>query len=268
MRHASFVFTLLVVILTATMQAQAGHKLYVGSLSLTQGFTHADDTILPPTDLEDIALDLPNAYEGTPDAPGASLPVSFQLGVINPDPGGFANAGFFDVYYDGTATTFPSSSVFDLFVDFTHPGTTTRKKGGIKKLDVDGLVGPNTNAAIRTEAPTGLVLETLFTGNINSLQPGLAFADPEVVQGTSPDPFATSFFDILFKLEHDGSGLINPNLPLFRVTVTPIPEPSTLLLASLAGLLFCSRRRAHPLYETEVSFWHMRHRPVLFWAKA
>jgi hypothetical protein len=244
MRNTFYVSTLVVMaMLTIATQARAGNKLFVGNLPFSQGFTVTDVSTLPPTDLEDIALDLPNAYEGTPVAPGASLPASFQLGVIDPDPGGFANAGFFDVYYDGTATTFPSSSVFDLYVDFTHPGTTTRKKAGFKKLDTDGLIGPKSEAKVTTETLTGEVFETLFTGDINSVQPGLAFADPEVVQGTSPDPFATSFFDILFKVQHDGSGLINPSLPLFRVTVTPVPEPSTLLLASLAGLLFCSRRR-------------------------
>lgn len=242
MRHASFVFTLLVVILTATTQAQAGHKLYVGSLSLTQGFTRADDSILPPTDLEDLALELPSSNEGTIGSPGASLPASFQLGVIDPDPGGLADAGLFDVYYDGAAGTFPSNSVFDLFTDFTYAGTKVRKKAKTK-----GPIIVNGGGVLRTvgttETPTGLELDTFFEGEINSSQPGLTFSDADVVQGISADPFATSFFDIFIELHHDGSGAIDPSQPLFRVTVTTVPEPSTFLLVGLGGVVLCPRRR-------------------------
>jgi hypothetical protein len=66
------------------------------------------------------------------------------------------------------------------------------------------------------------------------------------VQPNPVEPNANSFFDIFTELTFDGSGTINPSLPLFTITMTaPVPEPSDFVLAAtgMAALIGYRQRR-------------------------
>ena len=162
--------------------------------------------------------------------------------LSTPDPAGFGDAGFFDVFYAGAAGDFPARSFFDVFTEITDPGTgqPAEMKNGVVKFfnEAKGF-----GMVVSGQVPGSPEYFYSLTGEINPAQSGLSFADVPVVPGGGPP---TSFFDIFTELQFDGLGTINPNLPLFEMTLTPVPEPSTFVLAALgvAALALAAYKRS------------------------
>jgi hypothetical protein len=232
----------LAVVLALTTEAQAGNRLFVGNLpfSATDGFGIFDPSTSPATEVQDVGISLNGAHVGTMQNPGSTLSASSSLGIANPGADGLGDAGFFDVFYDGLASDFPAISFFDVFLDITDPATgqpTEMKNGTVKFFNEAKGFGMVVSGQLPGEP------EYLYSlmGEINPAQVGLSFADVPVVPGG-----ASSFFDIFTELQFDGPGTIDPSIPLFRLTLTPVPEPSTLVLAiaGMAALLgvACKRR--------------------------
>jgi hypothetical protein len=211
------------------------------------------DTSSQNTPFQDVTVTLNGAQVGTLLNPVGPLSASASLGIANPGPDRVGTAATFDVFYTGPANNFPADSFFDVFTDFTQPGTTERGKGTVRDIkgdanDPTSIPGHGQSWGIDLSTQLAPGPEYLFSlaGQINSLQPGLSFNGLNVVQGTSPDPNATSFFDIFTEIRFDGSGTINPNLPLFEITMTgTTPEPSTFVLAALGvvALMAVARKR-------------------------
>lgn len=226
--------------LAFTTEAQAGKKLYVGNLpySATDGFSISDKSTLPATAVMDVKLSL-SGRTGTLQNPGSTLPTSSSLGIINPGLDGLGDAGFIDIFYDGPAGDFPAISFFDIFTEISEPnslpplyGQSSQKASGSDqfiravgfKVDISGIVAQD--------------LDMLF--EINPNQVGLSFGASSLEQ-----PTPSSFFDIFTELQFDGAGSIDPSLPLFRVTLSSVPEPSTAVLAAIgaAALMVVARKR-------------------------
>ena len=172
---------------------------------------------------------------------GVSLVVHSTTGIVNPGPDGSGTTSFFDVFYDGPANNFPTDSFFDTFVTITDPGQ------NLGRATVKQINNPN----IAVQFPGGSEVLNSLVPQVNPAQVGLSLSGLQVVQGTSPDPNANSFFDIFMDLHFDGSGTINPNLPLFEITTTATtPEPSTIVLAAMgvaAFVVVARKKRLHTL---------------------
>jgi len=224
-------------------EVRAGNRLYVGNLPSTSGFTFVDKSTDPPTALQDVSVVLQDARTGTPQNPLGTLPTATTMGIVNPDPLGLGDAAFFDVFYTGPANDFPANSFFDVFMDFTQPGTNLRARGTVRVINP---AASSIAVGLGNQFAGGPELDTLLEGHINPFQQGLSFSGLQVVQGTSPDPFATSFFDIFMELRFDGSGTIDPSVPLYRITLTGVPEPATMVLLLFAVAGWCLRRRRAP----------------------
>jgi hypothetical protein len=228
-------------IFACATEVQAGKKLFVGNLpfSATDKVGIFDPSTSPATELQDFGISLNGAHIGTLQNPGSTLPSSSSLGIVNPGPDGLGDAGFFDVFYNGPAGDFPANSFFDVFTEITDPNTgqpAQMKKGTVKFFnDAKGF-----GIVVSGHLPGEPEYFYSLTGEINPAQLGLTFANVPVVPGG-----ANSFFDIFTELQFDAPGMIDPSVPLFRVTLTPVPEPSTLVLAAVgvAALMGVARRK-------------------------
>jgi hypothetical protein len=230
-------------IIAFATEAQAGKKLYVGNLpfSATDKVGIFDPSTNPATELQDVTISLNDARIGTMQNPGNQLPSSSSLSIVNPGPDGLGDAAAFDVFYTGPPGDFPASSFFDVFTEITDPNTgqpAEMKTGTVKFFNETKGFG----MVVSGQVPGQPEYFYSLTGEINPAQVGLSFAD--VPLGPGGGPPANSFFDIFTELQFDGLGTINPNLPLFEITMTPVPEPSTWILAALgtAALMAVARK--------------------------
>jgi len=176
---------------------------------------------------------------------GALQSASSSLGIVNPDSKGLGDASSFDVFYTGLAGDFPANSFFDIFVDITDPGNGqpgAMQKGTVKFFNE--AKGFGFDSSTRLGGTPELLLNS-FSSLINPAQTGLSFSDVQIVQSSTADPNANSFFDIFTQLQFDGSGTIDPNQPLFEITMTgnSVPEPSTLILAMVGVAALMARNR-------------------------
>jgi hypothetical protein len=227
-----------------TTEVQAGKKLYVGNLpfSATDRFGIFDRSTSPATELQDVSVALNDARIGTLQNPGSSLPASTSAGIVNPGSDGLGDAGFFDVFSIGSPGVFPASSFFDVFFGITDPSTgqsANMKKGTVKFFnETKGF-----DMVVSGQVPGEPEYSYSLIGQINPAQPDLSFAHVLIVEGS--DPTANSFFDVFTEMRYGGSGTINPNLPLFEITLTPVPEPSCVILLGIGAmsLLAYARQR-------------------------
>jgi hypothetical protein len=81
-----------------------------------------------------------------------------------------------------------------------------------------------------------------ISGEINPAQPGLSFSELLTMRG---DRAESNFdgIDILPELQFDGTGVIDPALPLFRITIASVPEPTTYALVLAAFCIVVGRRQ-------------------------
>ena len=193
----------------------------------------------PPTPLQDVNFSLNDARIGTLQNPGGTLPANLSGGLINPGPDALGDAGFLDVFYNGSPGDFPANSFFDVFTEITDPNTgqpAEMKNGTVKFFNESKGFG----MVVSGHVPGSPEYLYSLMGEINPAQSGLSFANVPVVPGGG-----SSFFDIFTELQFDGPGTIDPSIPLFRLTLTPVPEPSTLVLAAvgMAALMAVARKR-------------------------
>lgn len=222
-------------------EAQAGNKLFVGGLSWTSAdYGFVDTSTASPTVVMDVNLSL-SGRAGTLQNPGSTLPTSSSLGIINPGLDGLGDAGFFDVFYDGPAGDFPASSFFDIFTEITVPNSSPPQYGqSSQKSAGDGDYLQVRNFKVDISGIAAQDLDFLF--EINPNQTGLRFGASSLDQ-----PTPSSFFDIFTELQFDGPGSIDPSLPLFRITLTAVPEPSTWILAATGAVALMSVARKRKL---------------------
>jgi hypothetical protein len=230
----------LAVVLAVASFATTAEAVSVHHFSLeVQGIQFVDPSTSPPTPLQDITFTLNGAHAGTMQNPGGPLPASSSLSIVNPGPDGLGDAGAFDVFYTGSPGDFPANSFFDIFTELTDPNTgqPAEMKSGVVKFfnEAKGF-----GMVVSGHVPGSPEYFYSLTGEINPAQVGLTFADVPVVPGGG-----SSFFDIFTELQFDGSGTINPNLPLFEITLTTAPEPSTWVLATMGvvALMAVARKR-------------------------
>jgi hypothetical protein len=222
-------------IVAFTTEVQAGKKLYVGNLpfSATDRFGIFDPSTSPATELQDVGISLNDARIGNLQNPGSSLPAGSSVGIVNPGSDGLGDAGLFDIFCTGSPGDFPASSFFDVFLGITDPSTgqpATMKKGVVKFFNETKGFG----IVVSGQVPGEPEYSYSLMGQINPAQPDLSFTDVLVVEGG--DPTASSFFDVFTELRFGGSGTINPNLPLFEITLTPVPEPSCVVLLGIGAM--------------------------------
>lgn len=240
-RSQFMLFVSLAGILASTTEAQAGKKLYVGNLpfSAADGFAILDKSTPPATAVMDATLSL-SGRTGTLQNPGSPLATSSTLGIINPGLDGLGDAGFIDVFYDGPAGDFPATSYFDLVTAISEPNSLPPQYGqSSQKAAGDGDYLQVRNFKVDISGIVAQDLELLY--EINPNQIGLRFGVSSLEQ-----PTPSSIFNIFTELQFDGPGPIDPSLPLFRVTVSSVPEPSTAILAAMgaAALMLAHKRRA------------------------
>jgi hypothetical protein len=234
----------LAVVVALTSEARAGNRLFVGGLSWNtdDDLAFVDTSTDPARVVQDVSILLTDARVGTLLSPGSTLPASSSLGIVNLGPDDLGDAGFFDVFYTGLSADFPTSSFFDVFFDITDPGTgepAAASTGTVKFFNDSKGFG-----FISTSGITGSA-EYLYslTGEINPVQPGLSFSELLIISG-NPGELNFDGIDVLPELQFDGTGLIDSTLPLFRITITGVPEPSAALLAVLGTLaMIASTRR-------------------------
>ena len=223
-------------------EAQAGKKLYVGNLPFYSRIV--DSSTDPDTDLQHVSVSLKEAYSSSS---GGTTPIqaSATLGLVNPGSDGLGDAGFLDVFYDGSPSEFPASSTFNLFSDFTDPTTGERGVGHLRSVQGGGILIPQVDTTSSADSVSTPEILTSFAFEINPAQTGLSFSGLQATQGTFPDGSPSSFFDIFFEMQFDGAGSIDTNAPLFRMTFTSVPEPSTLVLAvaGIGALMAVARKR-------------------------
>ena len=184
----------------------------------------------PPTPLQDVAIVLNDARVGTLQNPGSPLPASSLLGIVNPDALGLGDPAFFDVFFTGPTNDFSADSFFDVFLQASDPGTgqpAAMTHGTVKFFNEKKGFG----MVVSGQFPGQPEYDYSLLGQINPAQPGLSFANAPVVVGGGPA--ANSFFDIFTELRFDGPGTINPSVPLFEITLTGVPEPATVVLATI-----------------------------------
>lgn len=193
-----------------------------------------DPSTIPPTPLQYFKILLEDSGVGTPQNPLGPLAASATLGIVNPDPLGLGDAAFADIGWRLTGSNEnPVESFFHLVTQINDPGTgqpTAMKKGTVKFFNES----KGFSFVVGGQAPGQPEFDYLLRGDINPAQTGLTFAGPPDVQGGGPT--FDSFFDIFTELHFDGSAPTNPNVPLFSLTLTQVPEPSTIVLAGV-GLL-------------------------------
>lgn len=235
----------LTVVVALVSEASASKRLFVGGLSWNtdDDLAFVDTSIDPARVVQDLSISLTDARAGTLLNPGSTLPASSSLGIVNLGPDDLGDAGFFDVFYTGLSGDFPTSSTFEVFLDIINPitgGPVATNKGTVKKMSRGfGFV---------TFAEEAGVAEYLYSisGEIYPEQPGLSFSALLTRRGESAE-LNFDGIDILPELQFDGTGVIDPTLPLFRITITSIPEPTTSALALaalvLAALCLGVRRR-------------------------
>jgi len=228
-------------VLAFTTEAEAGKKLYVGNLpySSTDKVGAFDPSTVPATEVQELSLSLQDARTGTVQNPGDPLASSSSLSIVNPGPDGLGDAASLKVSWSGPGQDMPQESFFVLHLAITDPGTgqpTELKNGEVKFFNEAKGFGMIVSGHVPGEPEYFYSL----TGEINPAQSGLSFANVPVIPGGG-----SSFFDIFTELRYDGLGTINPDLPLFEITLTPVPEPSTLLLAAagMAALMAVARKR-------------------------
>ncbi len=203
-------------------------------------FGFVDPATNPATQLQNIGFSLNDFRIGTMQNPGGTLQANLSGGLINPGPDGLGDAGFFDVFYTGSPSEFPANSFFDVFTEITDPNTgqpAEMKSGTVKFFNETKGFG----MVVSGQVPGQPEYSYSLTGEINPAQMGLSFADVPVVPGGGPP---NSFFDVFTELQFDG-GAFDPSQPLFEITLTPVPEPSTLVLAAsgMAALMAVARKR-------------------------
>lgn len=231
----------LAVVVALASEARAGNKLFVGGLSWNtdDDFAFVDTSTDPARVVQDLSISLTDARAGTLLNPGSTLPTSSVLGIINLGPDDLGDAGFFDVFYAGLPGDFPTSSTFEVFLDIINPITgepVATNQGTVKKMSRGfGFV------TFAEEAGGAEYLYSI-SGEINPAQPGLSFSELLTRRG---EPVGLNFDGIVIlpELLFDGTGVIDPALPLFRITIANIPEPTTSALALVALCLVMRRHR-------------------------
>ena len=185
---------------------------------------------IPPTPVQNFDLVLQDAGVGTPQNPLGPLPLATTIAIDNPDPAGLGDA--VKVKIINVSTTHDDEAPQESFVvvrtQINDPGTgqpTAMKKGTVKFFNESKGFG----FVVGGQAPGQPEFDYLLRGDIDPTQTGLTFAGPPDVQGGGPT--FDSFFDIFTELHFDGSVPINPNAPLFSLTLTQVPEPATMTLA-------------------------------------
>lgn len=229
----------LAVVVTIASEVRAGNKLFVGGLSWsTDDYAFVDTSTEPARVVHSANLSVTDSRAGTLLNPGSTLPASSSLGIVNLGPDDLGDAGFFDVFYTGLSGDFPTNCTFEVFLDIINPITgepVATNQGTVKKMSRGfGFV-------TFAEEAGGAEYLYLISGEINPAQPGLSFSELLTRRGESAE-LNFDGIDILPELQFDGTGVIDPTLPLFRITITNVPEPSSVLLA-IAGVILTSPRR-------------------------
>jgi hypothetical protein len=235
----------LAVVVALTTEARAGNKLFVGGLpwDTNEDFAFVDESTDPARVVHDVGISLTDAREGTLLNPGSTLPASSSLGIVNLGPDDLGDAGYFDVFYTGLSGDFPTSSFFDVLFNIIDRGTgqpAATNKGTVKFFNDSKGFGFISTGGV----PGAIGYSYSLTGEINPAQPGLSFSELLTRRG-EPGELNFDGIDVLPELHFDGSGSIDPTLPLFRITIASVPEPSTVLLAGLGALsvITSARRR-------------------------
>jgi len=232
----------LTVVVALVSEAWASKRLFVGGLSWNtdDDLAFVDTSTDPARVVQDLSISLTDARAGTLLNPGSTLPASSSLGIVNLGPNDLGDAGFFDVFYAGLSGDFPTSSFFDMLLDITDPGTGQPAATSTGKVRFKNSKGFGFVATAEVSGAT----EYLFSisGEINPAQPGLLFRELLTMNG---DRVELNFdgIGVLPELQFDGTGVIDPALPLFRITITSVPEPTTSALALAALCLGVRRRR-------------------------
>lgn len=185
------------------------------------------------------------AHEGLMLQPGGP-PSHSDSRIHSLGPDGLGDAAFFDVFYDGLASEFPTHSTFDVLIEFTQPDATRQPRRHVA-TDVSGDPTIGFVTQMTTQLAGTPDYRHWFVGQTNPAQPGLSFRNLPTMRGNPGDLNFDESLDMLIELQFDGSGTIDPSLPLFRITLTgaTVPEPSTLVLASVgvAAMLGVARKR-------------------------
>jgi hypothetical protein len=192
-----------------------------------------DPSTIPPTPVQNVDLILQDAGIGTPQNPLGPLPLATTLGIVTPDPAGLGDAARkvitnVGIRHDDEA---PQESFVVVRTQISDPDTgqpTFMKKGTVKFFNESKGFG----FVVSGQAPGQPEFDYSLVGQIDPAQLGLTFTAAPDVQGGGPT--GDSFFDIFTQLHFDGTVPINPDVPLFSLTLTQVPEPSTCILAAIA----------------------------------
>jgi hypothetical protein len=204
-----------------------------------------DPSTSPPTPVQDFKLVLHDSGVGTPQNPLGPLLVASTIGIVNPDPAGLGDAA--ETYLSklvqasGSQDT-PTESFVVVRAQINDPSTgqpTSMTKGTVKFFNEQKGFG----FVVSGHSPGQPEFGYSLVGEINPAQLGLTFTGPPDVLGGGPT--GDSYFDIFTQLHFDGSAPIDPNVPLFSLTLTQVPEPSTIVSAALGllGLGFATLRK-------------------------
>lgn len=169
----------------------------------------------------------------------APADMSLRMTSHNGSGGDFAVDSFFDIFYTGTEGSFPVDSFFDVFFDIYAPSSSPGIVRTTPTLNSDYTVDSFFDITYQIEFEDGGSLTMDLRGDP---LPGVTLGVVNLGDGNFN---VDSFFDVYTELTVDfGVATLGNPLVTMRIRGNYTPEPTTIFLLALGGIVLRIKRRA------------------------